>query len=153
MGTVLALIFAWIAYDTRDLSASVLSLSERTFIEKAQRDAAYKKENNNLEIFISPKLQHYDQLFVSLFFSPSEIEILSSSITSPYAREIISQTPSSLLLKISDFSAGNIDEGILIVPFSGESREITVEFVSEKAEEGTLFALGALEAFDEEVHV
>ena len=153
MGTLLALILAWLVYDARDLSASVLSLSERAFMEEAYWDAAYKKEQGNLEVFISPQLQSYDQLFVSLFFSPSEIEVLTSTISSPYVWELVAQTRSSLLLKISDFSAGNVDEGMVIIPFSGDAREITVEFVSDEAEEGRIFALGVLETFAEDMHL
>ena len=145
VGIVLAVIFAWIVYDATNLSASVLSLSERASIEKAHWDAAYKKGAESLEVFITPQLQHYDQLFIALFFSPSEIELLPAQISSPYSWEVVSQTASSLLLKVSDFSAGNLDEGIVIVPFSGEAREITVEFVSDKAQGGELFAVGILE--------
>jgi hypothetical protein len=127
-------IFAWIAHDGKDFSASVLSLSEREFMEKSSRDAAYKKDYENLEVFISSQIQHYDQLFVSLFFSPVEIEILTEQITSPYIWEIVREESSSLVLKISEFSAGDVDEGIVIVPFVGDMREITVEFVSDKSE-------------------
>ncbi|MDR2415125.1 MAG: hypothetical protein LBD75_00460 [Candidatus Peribacteria bacterium] len=128
---LLAVIFAWIVYDSRDLSASVLSLSERTFMETAHRDAAYKKTAEHLEIFISPPLQSYPQLFVSLLFSPSEIQINPVDITSPYLLNKVSETDSSLLLQISNLSTGNVDEGIIIVPFSGNAKDITVEFVTE----------------------
>jgi hypothetical protein len=132
------------------MSASVLSLSERAFIEKAQRDAAYKKTVGNLEVFISPQLQGYQQLFVSLLFSPSEIEIILPRITSPYQWEIVSQSTGTLLFQVASFSAGNVDEGILLVPFSGNVEDITVEFVSDERDSGVVFALGALDTFAEE---
>jgi hypothetical protein len=105
-------------YDSRDLSASVLSLTERTLIETSHRDAAYKKTKHDVEIFISPQVQTYHQLFISLLFSPSEIHIEPTTITSPYGWSLVSQTKSSLLLQVSDFSNGNVDEGIITVPFS-----------------------------------
>jgi hypothetical protein len=153
IGIALALVFVWIVQSSRDLSASVLSLSERAFIEEAHRDAAYKKAEKSLEIFISPTLQQYDQLFISLLFSPSKIELFTPIITSPYERQLVSQSAGSSLLQVSDFVAGNIDEGIILIPFSGDAQEITVEFVSDEAEGGTLFALGALETFTDETHM
>jgi hypothetical protein len=153
VGIALALIFAWIVYDARDLSASVLSLQERAFIEKAQRDVAYKKEQGNLEVFISPQLQNYSQLFVSLLFSPSEIILVSTGITSPYSFRVLEQSAGSLLLEVSDFSAGEVDEGIVIVPFTGNKEEITVEYVSDAVENGLPFAMGNLNEYVEENHL
>ncbi|MDR0650829.1 MAG: hypothetical protein LBG59_05540 [Candidatus Peribacteria bacterium] len=146
------MIFAWIVYDSRDLAASVLSLSERTFMETSHRDASYKKTAKELEVFISPSLQSYDQLFVSLLFSPSEIHITPTTITSPYPRKLISKTESSLVVQISDFSEGNRDEGIITVPFSGNAKDITVEFVTEDLATGQWFAIGALTS-SEEMHL
>jgi hypothetical protein len=45
-----------------------------------------------------------------------------------------------------------VDEGIVIVPFVGDMREITVEFVSDKSEWGMIFALGVLDVM-EDTHV
>jgi len=131
VGVLLALFLVWIVYDARDLSASILSLGERQFIEKSRWDVAYKTFDTEIEVFISPQLQGYDQLFVSLLFSPSELDIFSSQITSPYVFQILEEQPGSLLLQVSDFGGGDVDEGIVIIPFSGEKKDITVEFVSD----------------------
>ncbi|MDR0860345.1 MAG: hypothetical protein LBO09_05225 [Candidatus Peribacteria bacterium] len=141
IGVALALIFAFIVRES-DLSASVLSLAEREAIQKAQWDVAYKKENQQVEMFISQQLQDYDQLFVSLLFSPSEIQISTEEIDSPYSFEIIESSPSTLLVKVSNFATGNVDEGILKIPFIGVEEEITVEFISDRPEGGQLFAVG-----------
>jgi hypothetical protein len=130
----------------------VLSLSERTLIETSHRDVAYKKTEKELEVFISPQVQSHAQLFVSFLFSPSEIQIAPVTITSPYSWKLISDTDSSLLVQISDFSAGNVDEGIIIVPFSGNVKDITVEFVTEDLATGQWFAIGDLTA-SEEIHL
>jgi hypothetical protein len=146
IGIMLAIVFAWIVYDARDLSASVLSLQERAFMETAHRDAAYKKADGSVEIFISPPLQSSTQLFVSLLFSPSELSIERNRISSPYEWKVISETENSLLVQVSDFSTGNGDEGILIVPFSGNAKDITLEFVTDERDTGQFFAIGALES-------
>jgi hypothetical protein len=144
VGLALAVIFALMVYDMGDLTASVLSLSERKYIEQAERDAAYKKDDGNLEVFLSPKLQTYHQLFVSLLFSPTDIEILTPMMSSPYQWEVVNQSTDSLLLQVSGFADGNVDEGIVIVPFSGDMEDITVEFISDQLVGGTVFAVGNL---------
>jgi hypothetical protein len=141
IGVALALVFVWIAREN-NLSASVLSLAEREVIQKAQWDAAYKKTTGNLELFITPQLQLYPQLFVSLLFSPSEIQVLTGMIGSPYEVNILESTPSSLLIAVNSFSTGNVDEGIVTIPFSGDQNEITVESVSDSSVGGQLFAVG-----------
>ncbi|MDR0281956.1 MAG: hypothetical protein LBI53_01155 [Candidatus Peribacteria bacterium] len=130
IGVLLALVLALISYSSKDFSASVLLLSERQFIEQSHRDAAYKKIDQQLEVFISPPLQDVDQLFVSILFSPSDIEISTSEITSPYLWNLVEAYRGQMLLEISSFATGNVDEGVIIVPFQGEMKDITVEFVS-----------------------
>jgi hypothetical protein len=39
IGTLIAFFVAWIQYDTQDLSASILSLTEQDFFESSQWDA------------------------------------------------------------------------------------------------------------------
>ncbi|MDR3169866.1 MAG: hypothetical protein LBU27_09340 [Candidatus Peribacteria bacterium] len=141
IGVALALVFVWIVREN-NFSASVLSLAERETIQKAQWDAAYKKTTGDLELFITPQLQTYDELFVSLLFSPSKIQVITDTISSPYAFNVLASTPSSLLLTVSNFSTGNVDEGILTVPFSGDQNEITIEYVSNSEAGGQLFAVG-----------
>jgi len=134
IGILLALVLALISYSSKDFSASVLLLSERQFIEQSHRDAAYKKIDQQLEVFISPPLQDVDQLFVSILFSPSDIEISTSEITSPYIWNLVEAYRGQMLLEISSFAMGNVDEGVIIVPFQGEMKDITVEFVSSDRE-------------------
>ncbi|MDR2541098.1 MAG: hypothetical protein LBD11_04930 [Candidatus Peribacteria bacterium] len=141
IGVALALVFSFIVRES-DLSASVLSLAERETIQKAQWDGAFKKEGQQIEIFISEPLQNYDQLFVSLLFSPSEIQVITGAINSPYTFDILESSQSALLAKVSNFATGNVNEGILILPFIGEEEEITVEYLSDRPKEGQLFAVG-----------
>lgn len=152
LGVILALVFAWIVYYSRDLSASVLSLQERQYIEQAHWDAAYKRFPWEIEVFISPQLQSLEQLFVSFLFSPSKLQIFPLEIRSPYFFNILSEDKSSLVLQVSNFSSGNIDEGIVTVPFSWDSKEILVEYVVDSLG-GTSFALGSLDDIVIEEHV
>lgn len=150
VGVLLGVFFAWIVYDSRDLSASILSLGERQFIEESHRDAAYKKFDTEIEVFVSPQLQDYSQLFVSLLFSPSKLDIFSDQITSPYSFEILEEKSDALLLQIFWFGEWDVDEGVVIVPFSGEKKDITVEFVTNSLwEDGQSFAIGSLDVYVE----
>lgn len=154
LGVLLALFFAWIVYYSRDLSASVLSFQERQYIEKVHWDAAYKRFPWEIEVFISPQLQSLDQLFVSFLFSPSKLQIFPLEITSPYSFDIISEQEGSLLLEVSEFAFWNVDEGIVVLPFSWDTKEILVEYVTDSLElEGTSFALGSLDDIVIEEHI
>ena len=148
VGVVFAVVFALITYSSKDFSASVLSLQEREFVTKAQWDVAYKKNDQQVEVFISESLQQYNQLFVSFLFSSSEIHLDVDGISSPYSFEILSFSNSSLVLRVDDFWEGNIDEWIIIIPFEGDQEDITVEFVSDLIQWGQFFAVGVLRDFD-----
>ncbi|GHW02483.1 hypothetical protein AGMMS50249_2690 [candidate division SR1 bacterium] len=144
LGVALAFFFVWISDSSGWLSSSILSLQEREIMTNLHRDAAYKKSTTDLEVFIGAKLQSENQIFISFFHSPSEIQILTDQITSPYTFEVINQTNSSLLLKVTGFQNGNIDEGVIILPFQGDAKEITVEYVSPSQNSSQNVALGAL---------
>jgi hypothetical protein len=138
-------------YDSKDLSASILSLQERQFIEQAHWDAAYKRFSGEIELFISPQLQSLNQLFVSFLFSPTKLQILPLEMSSPYTVQIIEGNADSLLVQVSDFSGGNVEEGIVILPFSGDVKEILVEYVTDSLEGAEhSFALGSLDDVVEE---
>jgi hypothetical protein len=58
VGILLAFFVAWIQYDTTDLSASVLSLTEQDFFESTKWDAGYKKENQIFEVFLAEQVRN-----------------------------------------------------------------------------------------------
>jgi hypothetical protein len=53
IGILLAFLVARIEYDSQDLSASVLSITEQDFFESTKWDAGYKKENQIFEVFLA----------------------------------------------------------------------------------------------------
>lgn len=144
LGVALASVFAWIVYDGSRMETSVLSLQERARMRDLHRDAAYKKVDHTLEVFISESLQSSDQLFISLLHNPTELILETWAITSPYQWEIIKTTPTQLLLKVTGFQVGDLDEGIVIVPYQWDDEELTLEFVSPKEQWGDGVAVGKL---------
>lgn len=59
------------------MQTSVLSLQERIKIRELHRDAAYKKVDKTVEVFLSESLQSANQLFISLIHNPRDLEILT----------------------------------------------------------------------------
>lgn len=66
VGILLAFLVARIQYDTTDLSASVLSLTEQDFFESTKWDAWYKKENQIFEVFLAEQVRNEWVLTVSI---------------------------------------------------------------------------------------
>ena len=66
IGILLAFFVARIQYDTKDLSASVLSLTEQDFFESTQWDAWYKKENQIFEVFLAEQVRNEWELTISI---------------------------------------------------------------------------------------
>lgn len=141
---ILALFFVRISNESWRMQSSILSLQERTKMTELHWDASYKKTSSDIEIFIWPALQTQNQIFVSFFFSPSRIQVLTDKITSPYAYQIENKSDSKLLIKITDFVQWNIDEWIIILPYQWDAKDITVEFVSPSPDPSDSVALWAL---------
>lgn len=126
-----------------DLSASVLSLQEQNYFREKSWDIGYKKKIGELEVFLSPQLQDNSGLYLSFFHSP-QLLTLDGSIQSPYHFTILSSDKTNLVVFVSWFQNGDINEGILVVPFKGEMKDITVESVSFSLEWESL-SLGSLD--------
>ncbi len=59
------------------METSILSLQERAKIRDLHRDAAYKKVDHTIEVFISESLYSSHQLFISFLHNPSDLTILT----------------------------------------------------------------------------
>ena len=70
IGVLLAVFVARMQYDTTDLSASVLSLTEQDFFESTKWDAWYKKENQIFEVFLAEQVRNQWNLTISILSSP-----------------------------------------------------------------------------------
>ena len=74
IGIALAVVVATLQYDAKDLSASVLSITEKDFFESTQRWAWYKKQNQIFEVFLSEQVRNEWNLTVSILYNPLEVE-------------------------------------------------------------------------------
>ena len=129
IGVLLAFFVRWIQYDTTDLSASVLSLTEQDFFESTKWDAWYKKENQIFEVFLAEQTRNEWNLTISILYSPDNIERFTNQIDTKYSTNIVQQNEWNLILNVNWYQNWNFSEWIFELPFSWNSKDITLEYI------------------------
>lgn len=129
IGILIAFLVAWIQYDTQDLSASVLSLTEQDFFESTQWDAWYKKENQIFEVFLAEQARNEWPLTMSILYSPDNIERLTDQIDTNYSVNINKQDEWNLILNVDGYNEWNFTEWLFELPYSWDSKDITLEYI------------------------
>ena len=146
IGVLLAFLVAWIQYSTTDLSASVLSLTEQDFFESTSRDAGYKKENQTFEIFLAEQIRNDGELKISLISSPNNITRITDELSSPYQIEIIEHNKWNLILSITWYENWDFSEWILQIPFSGDSKDVTLEYITSSKHQFAIWSLDDIQS-------
>ena len=150
VGIVLAFFVAWIQYDTTDLSASVLSLTEQDFFESTKWDAWYKKENQIFEVFLAEQVRNEWILNVSILYSPSDVELFTWEIKTNFSVNVVEQNEWNLILNMDWYENGDFAEWIFELPYSWDSKNITLEYIQS---ENLNFAIWNLDNIDDnQVH-
>ncbi len=129
IGILLAFFIARIQYDTQDLSASVLSLTEQDFFESTKWDAGYKKENQIFEIFLAEQVRDEWTLTVSILYSPENIQRFTDQIDTDYSVNIDEQNEWNLILKVDWYKNWDFTQWIFELPYSWDSKETTLEYI------------------------
>ncbi len=129
VGILLAFLVARIQYDTTDLSASVLSLTEQDFFESTKWDAWYKKEDQNFEIFLAEQVRNEWALTVSILYSSDNIQWFADQIDTKYLVNVIEQNEWNLILNVDWYENWDFAEWIFELPYSWDSKEITLEYI------------------------
>ncbi len=129
IGTLIAFFVAWIQYDTQDLSASILSLTEQDFFESSQWDAWYKKENQIFEVFLAEQARNQWPLTVSILYSPDNIERFIEQIDTKYSVNIDKQDAWNLILNVDWYNNWDFAEWLFELPYSWDSKDITLEYI------------------------
>jgi len=128
-GILLAFFVARIQYDTKDLSASILSLTEQDFFESTKWDAWYKKENQIFEIFLAEQTRNEWPLTISILYSPNNIERFSNQINTNYSVNIAEQNEWNIILNVDWYENWDFSEWIFELPYSWDSKDITLEYI------------------------
>jgi hypothetical protein len=145
IGIFLAFFIARIQHNTQDLSASVLSLTEQDFFESTKRDAWYKKENHIFEIFLSEQVRNEWNLTISILYSPTNIERFTNKIKTNYNPEIIQQDEWNLIINIDWYENADFSEWIFELPYSWDSKDITLEYIKSKNSNFAIWNLDNIE--------
>lgn len=132
IGVLLAFFVARIEYDTSDLSASVLSLTEQDFFESTKWDAWYKKEKQIFEVFLAEQVRNEWKLDISILYSPDDVEWFINQINTNYSVNIIEQNEWNLILNINWYENWDFSEWIFELPYSWDSKDITLEYIESK---------------------
>jgi len=127
-GILLACLVARIQYDTQDLSASVLSLTEQDFFKSTKWDAWYKKEKQNFEVFLSEQVRNEKELTISILSSP-DLEWLTWEIKSPYNIQKLQENEWNIILAIDWYDKWDFSEWIFELPYKWDSKDITLEYI------------------------
>jgi len=146
---ILAFFVAWIQYDTSDLSASVLSITEQDFFESTKWDAWYKKENQIFEIFLAEQVRNEWKLTASLLFSP-DIQRDIDEISTKYSVNIVEQNEWNILLGIDWYENWDFSEWIFELPYSWDSKDVTLEYIKSENLDFAIWNLDNIE--DKETH-
>ena len=147
LGILLAFFVAWIQYDTQDLAASVLSITEQDFFESTKWDAWYKKENQIFEVFLAQQVRNQWPLTISILFSPENFQRFTDQIDTDYSITNIEKTDWNLILKVDWFEEGDLTEWIFQLPYSWDSKDVTLEYIKS---DNLNFAIWNLDNVDSE---
>ena len=145
IGILLAFFVRWIQYDTTDLSASVLSLTEQDFFESTKWDAWYKKENQIFEVFLAEQVKNERPLNVSILYSPKDIQRFTNQINTKYSVNIIEQNEWNLILNVDWYENWDLTEWIFELPYSWNSKEITLEYIKSDNKDFAIWNLDNIE--------
>lgn len=132
IGISLAFVVAFLEYDAKDLSASILSITEKDFFESTQWGAGYKKQNQIFEVFLSEQIRSEWELTVSILYNPAEIEWLIDGLKSNCSIVDIEQNEWNLILKVDWYQDLNFDEWIFEIPYNWDSKDVILEYVEWK---------------------
>lgn len=147
-GICLAFLWAFMQYNSTDFSASILSLTEQDFFEATKRDVWYKKENQIFELFLADQIRNDWKLTVSILTSPN-IQRNIPELTTNYNTNIINQNSWNLILEINWYENWDFKEWIFQIPYSWESKDLTLEYVKSINRE---FSIGNLDNVENQTH-
>jgi hypothetical protein len=78
---IFALALFYVSKNSDIFQASVLSIQEKEFIQKNNRDVAYKNSNNLLDIFVSSGIQDFAKIKFYIIFEPKIINIDTNNLS------------------------------------------------------------------------
>ena len=130
IGILLALFVALIQYDSQDLAASVLSLTEQEFFESTKRDAWYKEENQTFEVFLAEQVRDEWTLTISILYDPSKVQPSIENLETNYSIDYMQKNKGNLILTINWYENWDFKEWIFQLPYDWDPKDITLEYIT-----------------------
>jgi len=104
--------------------ASILSLQEKQFIESMWRDVAYKTSDGYVDIFLAENKDIPTSIEFSIIFDEDTITLDTNNITGQWTRNITNTVTDAIYILSLPWITINTDESLLMIPFSGDARDI-----------------------------
>ncbi|MCX6823835.1 MAG: hypothetical protein NT085_01805 [candidate division SR1 bacterium] len=117
--------------------ASVLSLQEKTFIVEKGRDIAYKTNSGYVDIFMSEKLETPKNIDFTVSFNKDTITIDSTNISGQGTRTTRNPDENSIIIQSTPSQTMDKSQSIIMLPFTGEIRDILLSEAVAKLSNGT----------------
>lgn len=142
IGILIALFVALIQYDSQDLAASVLSLTEQEFFESTKRDAWYKKENQTFEVFLAEQVRNEWMLTISILYNSSTVYPSIENIETNYSINYIQENEGNLILTINWYENWDFKQWIFQLPYNWDPKDITLEYIKSETLNFAIWNLG-----------
>ena len=91
-----------------------------------------KKENQIFEVFLAEQVRNEWSLDISILYSPENIERLTDQINTNYTVNIVEQNEWNLILNIEWYEKWDFSEWIFEIPYSWDSKDVTLEYIKSK---------------------
>jgi hypothetical protein len=102
--------------------ASILSLQEQEYITEKWRDAAYKTENGNFEIFLDQKYTgNISKFYGMVYLNPEKVHMDIANYTGQGTINIQEGKDGSLTINITDLKDITTAQEIVGIPFTGDA--------------------------------
>lgn len=134
---ILASWMFYVIHNPDAFMASVLSLQEKTFIVEKWRDIAYKTNSWYVDIFMSEKLETPKNIDFTVSFNKDTITIDSTNISGQWTRTTRNPDENSIIIQSTPSQTMDKSQSIIMLPFTGEIRDILLSEAVAKLSNGT----------------
>lgn len=135
-----AILASWVFYVINNpdaFMASVLSLQEKTFIVEKWRDIAYKTNSGYVDIFMSEKLNTPETIDFTISFDKDKATIDPQNLSGQWTRTTSNPDENSIVIQSTPSTTVDKSQSIIMLPFTGEIRDILLSEAVAKLSDGT----------------
>ncbi len=129
---------------------SILSLQEKQIIREQWRDAAYKTQSGDFEIFVADKYTGSLSKFQGILYINPDITLDTQDLTGQGDFQVQKTSENSFTVTVNNLSDINASEEIIGIPFSWQQKDIVLGESKGRTHSGLQkFSVGNLSEFME----